>query len=127
MEHSYISKLNIFIKILLNYIICIIYIRTYDFKKFKRKLEVIKINKNKGDCDNLLRVYAYERKIANFFRIKKCLTSSSCLFKTYRELGFSPKIIIGVANDNNFASHAWVEVDGLKLLHKSDFEIILKI
>ena len=52
MEHSYISKLNIFIKILLNYIICIIYIRTYDFKKFKRKLEVIKINKNKGNIHN---------------------------------------------------------------------------
>ena len=35
MEPSYISKLNIFLKILLNYIICIVYIKTNDFKNLK--------------------------------------------------------------------------------------------
>ena len=34
--------------------------------------------------------------------------------------------MIGVAHNNNFVSHAWIEIDGLKLLHKPDFEIILK-
>ena len=92
MEPSYISKLNIFLKILLNYIICIVYIKTNDFKEFKSKLERIKVGKNIDDYNNLLRVYAYERKIANFFRIKKCLTSSSCLFKTYRELDSHQKL-----------------------------------
>lgn len=82
-------------------------VRFNEFNKILLELENRKIIKQ--DNADIHSIYVFERFIARIFGIKKCLTSSICLFKTFKYYGIQCDFVIGICNDGNFKSHCWIE------------------
>jgi Transglutaminase-like superfamily len=51
----------------------------------------------------------------------RCLTRSLVLMRILARRGIETKLIIGVRADDEFAAHAWVELDGVPLLDPTEF------
>lgn len=71
----------------------------------------------------------YEKFISKKLNINQCLIRMSVLFSILKTNGHQPKLSIGVNNDNQFKSHAWVDVDNLSidLEKKGKYQTILEI
>tara|TARA_B100000989_G_C19502086_1_gene454752 strand:+ start:1324 stop:1725 length:402 start_codon:yes stop_codon:yes gene_type:complete len=124
----FIIKIKICILIIFNYFLVISFLKFLKFKLFITFLEKTKISKNPISPDKLYIAY-YESKLSKIFGIKKCLISAASLFRTYKKLGYKVTLFIGVNKEENFSSHAWIEIDNFHYLDdfNKDFKTILKV
>lgn len=107
MELTYTIKIRIYLLFLYNLLVIIFIFRFKNFKFFIDFLKSVEINKTKINIDEKV-IFVMERKLSRFFKIKKCLITSSYLFKTLKDLGYEAKFFIGIKKESNFESHAWV-------------------
>ena len=92
--------------------------RVLPFKSIIKVIETISINIKKNEELDINLVSKYQNKISTFIYDSKCIISSIALYSFFRKNGFKTKIFIGVCLDKNkFKSHAWIEVQNIKLLY----------
>lgn len=110
MALSFTTKLKVLFKLLFNYLVIQVLIKTTSFKFLINYLESLKIKENKKNIKPSI-VFLYERKIARKLKVTQCLASAGCLFKTFKSLGYSTTMFIGIENADGFTSHSWVSVN----------------
>lgn len=110
MALSFTTKLKVLFKLLFNYLVIQVLIKTTSFKFLINYLESLKIKENKKNIKPSI-VFLYERKIAKKLKVTQCLASAGCLFKTFKSLGYSATMFIGIENASGFTSHSWVSVN----------------
>ncbi len=110
MALSFTTKLKVLFKLLFNYLVIQILIKTASFKFLINYLESLKIKENKVNIKPSV-IFLYERKIARKLKVTQCLASAGCLFKTFKSLGYSATLFIGIENASGFTSHSWVSVN----------------
>lgn len=128
MELSFITKTSLALKITFYHLMFICYVRFASFKRlYKYLIKTKSSNGSKNKIDSN-KIFIYENKISKFFKIKKCLISACCLYKILKEIGYEPVLCIGINKKNDdFFSHAWIELNNEKVLYDPTYKKILSI
>ena len=124
MAHSYTIKIYLLGVLIFFNIYALILVRQKTFREIISYLENQKIigKKNNGELGFL---FKWQTKVAKFFSLKKCLTTSIAFYSVLRRLGFNAKINISISNNEEFYSHSWVSVDNHVYLKKKKILLIL--
>tara|TARA_Y100001935_G_C17001250_1_gene358289 strand:+ start:136 stop:522 length:387 start_codon:yes stop_codon:yes gene_type:complete len=83
-----------------------VYIFLFGFKKFTEILISTISKESKYQENEILRC---EKIASRFNGIKKCLIRNGTIYYYFKKYNISCVLVIGVSNDNEFASHCWVE------------------
>ena len=101
MAHSYTIKIYLLGVLIFFNIYALILVRQKTFREIISYLENQKIigKKNNGELGFL---FKWQTKVAKFFSLKKCLTTSIAFYSVLRRLGFNAKINIRISNNEEF-------------------------
>lgn len=118
---------ELFFKILFSSIYFLIIVKISTFSHLNNVLR--KQNKSTKEEYTLNTIINYEKFISKKLNINQCLIRMSVIFSILKSNGYQPKLSIGVNNDNQFKSHAWVDVNNLSvdLEKKGKYKTILEI
>ena len=109
------NKMIIFLQSLFSIIYISYLLKFFPLKYVFNLLQKKKITSNHS-CKSIADYcYLSNKRVSEFFGIKRCLTIYASLFFALKNKGLNPTLHIGINNDDNFSSHASVSYTHLTL------------
>ncbi len=122
-----IKNKNLFFSIFFSSIFYLVAVKFMSFNFLKNNLESKKaLNKKKYKLNEILN---YEKKISEKLNIKQCLIRMCVLFSILKKNAYKPVLFVGVKDDSNFKSHAWLSVQNkfIDLENRTEYKTILEL
>ena len=122
-----IKNKNLFFSIFFSSIFYLVAVKFMSFNFLKNNLESKKaFNKKKYKLNEILN---YEKKISEKLNIKQCLIRMCVLFSILKKNAYKPVLFVGVKDDSNFKSHAWLSVQNklIDLENRTEYKTILEL
>ena len=122
-----IKNKNLLFSIFFSSIFYLVAVKYLSFNFLKNNLESKKaLNKKKYKLNEILN---YEKKISEKLNIKQCLIRMCVLFSILKKNAYKPVLFVGVKDDSNFKSHAWLSVQNklIDLENRTEYKTILEL